>query len=153
MRKRVPGQPALLFILLWLAVMHVWADLSAEQRAAKEEGIALFNQYRTAEPLLRIAAEAGDAESQFYLGEELRLRDRFMTKEVVHWLEEVEKWYNASAEGGYPLSMENYAQIESPCTTNTRRCLPHPFWRLPQKLAILPRSFILAKLCAGATVL
>lgn len=98
MTKRTPGLPVLLFILIWFSIMPVWADLTPEQQAAKEEGIVLFNQYRTAEPLLRIAAEAGDAEAQFYLGEELRLRDRFMTKEVVRWLE-------AAAKQGHSYAM------------------------------------------------
>ena len=77
-------QTYLLLALACFVTTAVWAELTPEQEAAKQSGIILFNQYRTAEPQLRIAAEAGDAESQFYLGEELRLRDRFMTKEVVH---------------------------------------------------------------------
>ncbi|MGB7388711.1 MAG: sel1 repeat family protein [Pseudomonas neustonica] len=85
-------------ILVWLLAMPAWADLTPEQQAAKQTGITLFNQYRTAEPQLRIAAEAGDAEAQFYLAEELRLRDRFMTEEVVHWLE-------AAAEQGHSYAM------------------------------------------------
>lgn len=88
MRKLITMQTYLLLALACFVTTAVWAELTPEQEAAKQSGIILFNQYRTAEPQLRIAAEAGDAESQFYLGEELRLRDRFMTKEVVHWLEE-----------------------------------------------------------------
>ncbi len=87
MRRLILRPQAWLFALMWCAIMPVWSGLTPEQQTAKNEGITLFNQYRTAEPQLRIAAEAGDAESQFYLGEELRLRDRLMTKEVVHWLE------------------------------------------------------------------
>jgi hypothetical protein len=90
--------PILLCALIGFVAMPTWASLTPEQQAAKKTGITLFNQYRTAETLLRIAAEAGDAESQFYLGEELRLRDRFMTKEVVHWLE-------AAAQQGHSYAM------------------------------------------------
>lgn len=98
MHRAIVNPARLLFILIWFSAMPVWAGLTPEQQAAKKTGITLFNQYRTAEPLLRIAAEAGDAESQFYLGEELRLRDRFMTKEVVHWLE-------AAAQQGHSYAM------------------------------------------------
>lgn len=90
--------PILLCALIGFVAMPTWASLTPEQQAAKKTGITLFNQYRTAEPLLRIAAEARDAESQFYLGEELRLRDRFMTKEVVYWLE-------AAAQQGHSYAM------------------------------------------------
>lgn len=88
MRRLLAMPTFLLLALAWIFATPVWAGLTPEQQAVKKAGITLFNQYRTAEPELRIAAEAGDAESQFYLGEELRLRDRFMTKEVVHWLEQ-----------------------------------------------------------------
>jgi len=44
----------------------VSATLSSQQQSAKERGIMLFKQYKTAEPELRIAAEAGDAEAQFF---------------------------------------------------------------------------------------
>lgn len=47
----------------------------------KNEGIKLYNQYKAAEMQLRIAAEAGDAEAQFYLAEELRKKKRYSNKE------------------------------------------------------------------------
>lgn len=72
--------------------------LSAEQQVAKERGIALFNQYRVSGQELRVAAEAGDAEAQFYLGEELRQVSRFITPQSQHWLE-------ASANQGYTYAM------------------------------------------------
>ncbi len=53
----------------------------------------LFKQYKIAEPELRIAAEAGDAEAQFYLAEELRQMNRYITPEA-------HKWYEAAASQG-----------------------------------------------------
>ncbi|MDD2048585.1 tetratricopeptide repeat protein [Pseudomonas putida] len=63
------------------------AALSPDQQAAKERGIMLYNQYKPSEKELRIAAEAGDAEAQFYLGENLRRKNRYMTAEARNLLE------------------------------------------------------------------
>ncbi|WAJ37098.1 sel1 repeat family protein [Pseudomonas sp. GOM7] len=60
-------------------------NLTAEQRAAKEKGIALYNQYKNGDKYLRIAAEAGDREAQYYLGESLR-QAGFVTEESYKWL-------------------------------------------------------------------
>ncbi|WP_256584844.1 MULTISPECIES: hypothetical protein [unclassified Pseudomonas] len=48
--------------------------LSDYELAMKSRGITLYNQFKTisATPLLRIAAEAGDHEAQYYLAESLR---------------------------------------------------------------------------------
>ena len=51
---------------------HARADLTPQQQQSKIQGLALYNQYKIATPELRIAAEAGDREAQFYLAEELR---------------------------------------------------------------------------------
>ncbi|AIL61357.1 tetratricopeptide repeat protein [Pseudomonas alkylphenolica] len=66
---------------------YSFATLSPAQQAAKERGIMLYNQYKPAENELRIAAEAGDAEAQFYLGENLRHKNRHMTAEARNFLE------------------------------------------------------------------
>lgn len=78
-----------LFICMAIFASPVFsADLTPEQLAAKEEGIALYNQHKDGgEALLLIAAEAGDAESQYYLGEELRTQHRYVTPEAKKWFE------------------------------------------------------------------
>lgn len=76
---RTPIKAMTLIALIFSS--YALAQLTPEQEAAKKHGITLFNQYKTAEPELRIAAEAGDAEAQFYLGEELRLQNQRMTTE------------------------------------------------------------------------
>lgn len=94
-------------ITLVVACLVIWAsavnavELTAEQQAAKDRGIALYNQYKaiSATPFLQTAAEAGDPEAQFFLGEALRRNNRFMTTEAQQWLE-------AAANQGH-----NYAMI------------------------------------------
>nr|WP_280041463.1 sel1 repeat family protein [Pseudomonas sp. Hg5Tf]MDH2558546.1 sel1 repeat family protein [Pseudomonas sp. Hg5Tf] len=80
---------SLVALLGFFAVFSVcsFAALSPAQQAAKERGIMLYNQYKPAEKELRIAAEAGDAEAQFYLGEDLRHKNRYMTAEARNFLE------------------------------------------------------------------
>ncbi|WP_225594985.1 tetratricopeptide repeat protein [Pseudomonas sp. PDM22] len=83
---------------LVLASVHTlaWAaELGPEQSEAKSHGIVLYNQHKaiSAEPYLKIAAEAGDREAQYYLGEAIRFNKRYMT-------EEAEKWYTAAANQG-----------------------------------------------------
>ncbi|MFJ7108341.1 sel1 repeat family protein [Pseudomonas sp. NPDC098740] len=76
------------------------AELSSEQQAAKIQGITLYNQYKavTATPFLTIAAEAGDHEAQYYLGEALRKVKRYITPEA-------QSAYEASAFQGDIYSM------------------------------------------------
>ncbi len=86
-------------LLMWALVGHA-EELTPEQQAAKEHGIALYNQYKalSATPFLETAAEAGDPEAQFYLGEALRRSNRFITPESQQWLE-------AAANQGYVWAM------------------------------------------------
>jgi FOG: TPR repeat, SEL1 subfamily len=76
-----------LFSLLMSFSALTCAALTPPQQAAKERGIMLYNQLKPAEKELRIAAEAGDAEAQFYLGEELRHQKNHMTAEARQFLE------------------------------------------------------------------
>ncbi|MGL4316368.1 MAG: tetratricopeptide repeat protein [Pseudomonas sp.] len=80
--------------------------LTPQQQAAKERGIMLYNQYKTAIPELQTAAEAGDRESQYFLGEELRLNNRYMTPEA-------QKWYMAAAEQGDMYAMRRLASAKN----------------------------------------
>lgn len=76
--------------LFILACTAVWGGtLTPEQRDARETGIKLYNQYKaiSATPFLEIAAQAGDAEAQYYLGEALRKNNRFITQDSQKWLE------------------------------------------------------------------
>ena len=79
--------PALFLSLCVIFSADSLAALTPVQQAAKDRGIMLYNQYKPAEMELRVAAEAGDAEAQFYLGEELRHKHRHMTAEARNILE------------------------------------------------------------------
>ncbi|MGN7738435.1 tetratricopeptide repeat protein [Pseudomonas sp. 22526] len=94
---------------------QVNAGLSPEQQATKEQGIALFNQYKSAEHKLRLAAEAGDPEAQFYLAEELRLTNQFITKEA-------QSWYEKSAEQGDFYSMIRLGRSKKDLCATLKNC-------------------------------
>lgn len=92
------------------------AELSVQQHA-KRQGIMLFNQYKPAETELRIAAEGGDAEAQYYLAEEYRLQKQVITTEA-------QKWYEASAlQGNYYAIFRLATASENLCKV-TDRCPP-----------------------------
>ncbi len=83
---------------LFMFALPAFAQLTSEQQAAKEKGIILFNQYKVADAELRVAAEAGDKDAQYYLAEYLRKKNRYMSAESI-------KWYQAAAEQNDPYSM------------------------------------------------
>ncbi|MEB0045175.1 MULTISPECIES: sel1 repeat family protein [unclassified Pseudomonas] len=79
---------------------NVQAELSQDQLAAKNKGIELYNQFKaiSATPQLKIAADAGDHEAQYYLGEAIRKNKKYMTPEAL-------SAYEASALQGDIYSM------------------------------------------------
>jgi hypothetical protein len=95
------------------------AQLTPEQQAAKEKGITLYHQYKaiSAEPYLKAAAKAGDREAQYYLGEALRLNNRFMTSEA-------QKWYIAAAEQGDYYAMYRLSGKGSDLCSEMGNCPP-----------------------------
>lgn len=64
----------------------VWADLTPEQ--ARNIGLILYNQHMgiSAVKPLRIAAKAGDASAQYYLGETLRLKENGGKRGQIYFL-------------------------------------------------------------------
>jgi uncharacterized protein len=107
-----------LFLLMMCSVVFA-VQLTSEQQAAKERGIMLYNQYKavSAEPYLKIAAEAGDREAQYYLGESLRLNKRYMTKEA-------HKWYVAAASQGDYYAMYRLSGKGSDLCSVMGNCAP-----------------------------
>ena len=79
--------------ILWTS--FALAELTPEQQIARDRGIILFKQsaWDSAQPPLRMAAEAGDPKAQYYLAEALRLNAMYTT-------DEARKWYTAAAEQG-----------------------------------------------------
>ena len=106
-----------IFFVLLVFVSNSAMALTSAQATAKEKGITLFNQYKPAETELRIAAEAGDAESQFYLAEELRQRSQYITTEAKKWLEA------ASAQGDL-YAMLRLARSDDDLCTTMKNCPP-----------------------------
>lgn len=74
--------------------------LSATQQSAKTQGIKLYNQFKAISALtfLQLAAQAGDHEAQYYLGEAIRKNKKYMTSEA-------QSAYEASALQGDIYSM------------------------------------------------
>jgi len=91
------------------------AHLTPDEQAAKSRGILLFNQYKNAQLELRIAAEAGDAEAQFYLAERLRKEKQFMTAEA-------QKWYEESANQNNVYAMIQLGRSEDNLCVNMGNC-------------------------------
>ncbi|UUY09554.1 sel1 repeat family protein [Pseudomonas sp. J452] len=91
------------------------APLTPMQQSAKERGIMLYNQYKNPEPELRIAAEAGDKEAQYYLAEELRQSNQHTTLEAY-------KWYTAAAEQGDLYAMRRLSLLEDDLCASMGNC-------------------------------
>ncbi|MBZ5487736.1 sel1 repeat family protein [Halomonas aquamarina] len=86
-------------LLTPLTLPSAWA-LDEEAQAAKEEGMRLYNAHQRSKspPYLEIAAEAGDAEAMYYLGEVDRLRHMGLTQAALDW-------YHQAAQHGEPYAM------------------------------------------------
>ncbi|WP_445012268.1 tetratricopeptide repeat protein [Vreelandella stevensii] len=85
--------------LTTLMVPLAWA-LDDQAQAAKDEGMRLYNSHQRSisTPYLEKAAEAGDAEAMYYLGEVNRLRHMGMNQAALDW-------YYQAAQHGEPYAM------------------------------------------------
>ncbi|WP_447926881.1 tetratricopeptide repeat protein [Vreelandella sp. EE27] len=75
-------------------------SLDEDIQAVKDEGMRLYNSYQRSksEPYLKTAAEAGDVEAMYYLGEVYRLRHMGLTNDAMDW-------YYEAAQHGEPYAM------------------------------------------------
>ena len=82
-----------------LLLPTAWA-LDEEAQAAKEKGMRLYNAHQRSltTPYLEQAAEAGDVEAMYYLGEVNRLRHMGMNQAAL-------EWYHQAAQHGDPHAM------------------------------------------------
>lgn len=86
----------IIITLLWsIFSCNSFAQLGADEEIAKAKGLELYgqNDWYDSQPLLEVAAKAGDQKAQYYLGEAIRLSKRYTTAEA-------RKWYGAAAEQG-----------------------------------------------------
>ncbi|WP_447529760.1 tetratricopeptide repeat protein [Vreelandella sp. TE19] len=75
-------------------------SLDEDTQAAKDEGMRLWgiHQWEIMQPPLEIAAEAGDVEAMYYLGEANRLLSRGLSNAAMDW-------YYQAAQHGEPYAM------------------------------------------------
>ncbi len=88
-----------LLICVLISSVKVMA-LDEDTQAAKDEGMRLWgiHQWETMQPPLEIAAEAGDVEAMYYLGEANRLLSRGLSNAAMDW-------YYQAAQHGEPYAM------------------------------------------------
>ncbi|MBT9268172.1 hypothetical protein KKQ10_25165 [Pseudomonas sp. MG-9] len=73
------------FFLLTLAPNVYATQLTKNQATAKDSGIALYNQsaWTSSQSFLQPAAETGNRDAQYYLGETIHLSNSYMAEEAV----------------------------------------------------------------------
>ncbi|SEB42481.1 hypothetical protein SAMN05216178_0177 [Pseudomonas saponiphila] len=98
---------ALCALLLSTSAM---AQLTAPQQAARDKGLVLYQQsdWYDSQPLLQVAAAAGDRTAQYYLAEAIRLSSSYTTVEA-------RKWYEAAAEQGDLYAMLRLSSSSDLC--------------------------------------
>jgi len=117
-------QIAFSLILIFSFIGTAFAELTPEQQAARDEGLALYQQsdWYDSQPLLLEAAQAGDQKAQYFLAEAIRLSNRYMTAES-------RKWYEAAAEQGDLFAMLRLSSSSDLCH-EMGTCGPHSTnWR------------------------
>lgn len=96
---------------------EVYAQLTSDLNSAKAQGITLYNQFKAASavPFLELAAQAGDHEAQYYLGEALRKKKRYITPEA-------QSAYEASALQGDIYSMIRLSENNNDLCVVMKNC-------------------------------
>lgn len=86
------------------------AQLTTEQLSARNNGIILYQQsdWYDSQPLLKIAADAGDSTAQYYLGEAIRLSNSYTT-------EDAKKLYESAAKQGDLYAMLRLSNSHDLC--------------------------------------
>ena len=123
--RRCVVKPFVIGLVLALTLANTaFAQLTPEQQAARDKGLALYQQsdWYDSQPLLQIAAEAGDQQAQYYLGEAIRLSKRYMTAEA-------RKWYEAAAEQGDLFAMLRLSNGSDLCKELGTCASNGPEWR------------------------
>jgi TPR repeat protein len=102
-------------------------------------GIALYNQLKfdAAFPSLEKEAQSGNVESQYYLGEALRKRNRYMTPEA-------QQWYETAAMNGSIYAMIQLGRAKNDLCAIMENCPPskktQAEWFVEAKKVTLPKA-------------
>ncbi|WP_447894172.1 tetratricopeptide repeat protein [Vreelandella sp. GE22] len=99
------SKPRYRFLCSFTAAVALTAAMPAyslgdDAQSAKDEGMRLWgiHQWEKMQPLLEIAAESGDMEAMYYLGEANRLLSRGLSQAALDW-------YYQAAQHGEPYAM------------------------------------------------
>ncbi|WP_242486350.1 hypothetical protein [Pseudomonas sp. TH03] len=115
----MPSLKNILFIAFSLLAFSftAQAETSKSQAGAKKKGIELYNQFKaiSAVPYLKSAAESGDHEAQYYLGEALRKNNKYITPEA-------QSAYEASALQGDIYAMIRLSQRDNDLCVAMKNC-------------------------------
>ncbi|WP_085707690.1 tetratricopeptide repeat protein [Pseudomonas sp. B35(2017)] len=115
------------------------SSLANQQEQVPPSGLILYNQFNidAAIPQLKLEAEKGNTESQYYLGEALRKRNRYMTSEAQHW-------YEAAASAGNIYAMIQLGRSTNDLCKKMNNCPPsektQAQWLTQAKILTLPQA-------------
>nr|WP_256588147.1 sel1 repeat family protein [Pseudomonas sp. AD21] len=123
------------------AIVCIAATPASASEPAHEvsPGIILYNQFKfdTAFTTLEEEARSGSAESQYYLGEALRRRSRYMTPEAQHW-------YETAAMSGSIYAMIQLGRAKNDLCATMENCPPsqktQAEWFMEAKKITLPKA-------------
>ena len=96
--------------IIFLYSIFFLTPASAQLTTARNNGIILYQQsdWYDSQPLLKIAADAGDSTAQYYLGEAIRLSNRYTT-------EDAKKLYESAAKQGDLYAMLRLSNSHDLC--------------------------------------
>jgi TPR repeat protein len=117
---------ALRSLIIWSVIFSQSVSTAAfastpdsQNNRNKISGIILYNQLKidAAIPQLEKDAKAGDIDSQYYLGEALRKRNRYMTSEA-------QQWYEKAANNGSIFAMIQLGRQNNDLCKKMNNCPP-----------------------------
>ncbi|MEN5312908.1 sel1 repeat family protein [Pseudomonas koreensis] len=119
------SNPILLLIILLFAPLQAQStetnnlNSNIQQGSSQSLGIILYNQLKidAAIPQLEKEAKAGNVDSQYYLGEALRKRNRYMTNEA-------QGWYEEAANNGSVFAMIQLGRQDNDLCKKMNNCAP-----------------------------
>lgn len=103
---KLSNQPFWLIFSVSILALLNGICMAAERNQIVQDAVTLFNQRKPAITELRVAAETGDSESQFYFAEALRIQAQSITPEAL-------RWYEKSADQGDLYAMFRLAMREN----------------------------------------